>query len=183
MKKRLKIIIPVILIAAVALWLLIWMRAPSEGQILSVPASPTQTVQELKDKTLDGTYISFQFGGKYTASPNSPSNNDLERYTLSAGTTYDKRILAAVVNLPEKRLEANGDYMYRQKTPSVYSKRLLKTPSGVFEIWVNNNKIEQTAMAAHGDKAIIMSFMTTAGADADLGGEVDTVLKSLTWKR
>jgi hypothetical protein len=182
MKKRLNIIIPVLLILTLVGWLVVWTRTPSEGRIISSQQTVTQEAPELQDKKMDGTYVSFWYDGKYAASGNIANNNDLERYTLSAGTTYDKRILAAVVNLPEGRLESNGDYVYRQKTPSVYTKRQLQTAAALFEIWVNKDNTEQTAMAAHDKKALVLSFLTTPGADDDLAREVDTVLKTLAWK-
>jgi hypothetical protein len=183
MKKWLKILIPLVVIAGAIIWLVLWMRAPSDGNVTFKQVNNSNSSTALQEKQLNGQHISFKYSGKYVQSANTPANNDVERYTLSAGTNYDKRIEVAVVNLPNGQLSSNGDYIYRQKTPSVYTKRLQQTAIGQFEIWVKADGSEQTAMIPRGDKAIVLSFLTNTGAEASLTGEVDTLLKTVVWKQ
>lgn len=182
MKKYLRIFLPLLAVSAVVILFILWMRTPAEGTITS-KTEGSKNASTLQDKQLNGMYIAFQYNGKYIAGQNSPANNDLERYTLSAGTNYDKRIQAAVVNLPDSNLASNGDYIYREKTPAVYTKRQLQTSAGLFDIWVKRDGSEQTAFAAHGQKVAVFSFTTSPGADSTLTTEVDTLLKSLKWKQ
>lgn len=183
MKKRYKVIIPLVIVVAILAWLILWMQSPSEGSVSKKPPTSTKQVSTFQDKKLDGEYIAFQYSGKYVPSANVAANNDVERYTLSAGTNYDKRIQAAVVNLPDGKLESNGDYIFRQKTPSVYTKRQLKTSVGTYDIWVKTDGTEQTAMAAKGNKAIVITLLTSPGVEDNLTVEADTLLNSLQWKK
>lgn len=182
MKKRIKLIVTIIILIGGIVAVVTWTKSPSEGSVLNMPPKVTKKVSTFSDKTLEGNYISFQYSGKYVASANVPANNDLERYVLSAGTNYDKRIQVSVANLPTGKLESNGDYIYRQKTPTIFSKRQFKSSVGTYDIWVRNDGTEQTAMLARGNKILTVSFLTSPGVEDNLGPEADALLNSLSWK-
>lgn len=178
--KYLKIIIPVVLIIGVTVGLLVWANAPNQGTISN--ASTVKSPTAYFDKTLDGTYMKFKYSSKYVAKDAGPGNGDLERYTLSANTRYDRRILASVADLPDGRLESNGAYIFRQKNSSLYSHRMVKVGSDIIDVAVNKDGTEQTAMIPRDKKAAIISFVSSNTSD-DLTTEIDSLLNSFQWKK
>jgi hypothetical protein len=170
------IVVLVVAIVAVAAW----GKTPKLGRIKnpSVTNSPTTYY----DKKLNGTYISFQYSGKYIEKNDGPGDNFLERHTLSADTHYDKRIQASVFSLPDSKLDSNGDYIYRMKSTSVYTNRKVSIHGAIVDIWVKNDGTEQTAFIAHGNKAASISFVTASASD-NVTGEMDALLETLQWKQ
>lgn len=182
MKKIVIIIISVALIAGSVTYALIWSQAPSRGKVVPVSAlnnaAKTDSV-----KKLDGAYISLQHRAEYEVQKGTASNNDLERYTLSASTQYNKQILASVVNLPGGQLKSNGDYIYRHKSPETYTSRKLQVKDKVIDVWVKKDGTEQTAMIPRGDKAAVVSLVAAAGANLQLTTEMNELLHSLEWQK
>jgi hypothetical protein len=176
LKATIFLVVLVIAVIAIA----VWGKTPRLGIIKnpSVTNSPTTYY----DKKLNGTYISFQYSGKYMEKNDGPKDNYLERYTLSADTHYDKRIQASVIDLPDGKLESNGDYLYRMKSGSVYTARKIEIHGTVVNVWVKNDGTEQTAFITHGNKAASISFVTASGND-NVTGEMDALLETLQWKQ
>jgi hypothetical protein len=182
MKKPLVISILILVILGAISWLIFWMHMPAEGSVSHITPSGRSGAAPY-NKKLDGTYVSFQHSSEYMVRSVAPSNNDLERYTLNASTQYSKQIIASVVRLPEGQLKSNGDFLYRLKSPEVYTSHKFHTSSGIVDVWVRKDGTEQTAMVPHGDKAAILSLITAPGANIDLTPEMDTLLKTLEWKQ
>jgi hypothetical protein len=179
-KKNIKLVICMVLIAGALAGLTLWARTPTEGKILTPP--PIKGPTTYYDKTLDGTYISFKYSGKYLPKNEGPRDNDMERYTLSADTHYDKRVLVSVAGLPDGRLEeSNGSYIFRQKSTDLYGSRKVPVGNTTTDVWVKKDGTEQTTMIPHGDKVAIISFVTANPSD-DLTGEMDALLKTFAWK-
>lgn len=177
--KYLKFVIPVVLVTGMVVVFLAWSNAPNQGTIAN--ASTAKAPAAYFDKTLDGTYMKFQHSSKYLLTSEIPSNGDLERYTLSADTRYDKRILISVTNLPDGRLDSNGAYIYRQSSKDVYGMRKLQIGSELYTVWVRNDGTEQTAMIPRGNKVAIISSVTANPKD-DLNTEMDALLNSFRLK-
>jgi hypothetical protein len=156
-----------------------WASTPKQGTITNTSSSRVQTTYY--DKKLEGTYMSFQYSGKYIAKTETVTNGDLERYTLSADTHYDKRILASVADLPDGRLESNGAYIFRQKSPDSYIYRKMQVNSGMIGVWVKKDGTEQTAMIPRGNKVVVISLVTASTND-DLAKETDALLNTFRWK-
>jgi hypothetical protein len=182
MKKQFIIIIIILSIIGVISWLVIWMQTPARGSV-SLTSTTNKTMPPLHAKKLDGTYVSFQYGGEYSAQTEEAANNDLERHTLNASTHYNKQILASVVELPGGLLQHNGDYVYRQKSTGTYANRKFQVNGRAIDVWVKRDGTEQTAMVPKGDKAAVVSLVTGPGANVDLTTEMDTLLKTLEWKK
>jgi hypothetical protein len=178
--KYLKIIIPILLALGFIAWAVAWGGSTNEGTIS--PPSATKGPSTYTDKQLNGTYISFQYGGKYTNRDEAAKDNDIERHTLTADTRYDKRILASVSNLPDGQLTSNGGYLYRQKTPSLYTSRTVKLGGSAATVWAKNDGTEQTVIMARGTRAATISFVT-ANTKEDLTAEINALLKTFDWKK
>lgn len=177
-KKYLKIAVPVLFVAGVIVCVVLWARAPQEGRITK--SAVTKGPTTYYDKKLEGTYISFQYSGKYIVRNETAKDNDVELYTLSANTRYDKRILVSVANLPDGRLESNGAYIFRKKSPTVYTIRTVQVGDTQVEVWVKSDGLEQTAMIPRGNKVAVISFVTANMSD-DLTTEADALLKTFRW--
>lgn len=182
MKKRLLVTITIISIIGAIVWLVIWAQAPARGSV-SFVSTPSKTASPLPDKKLEGTYISFQYRGEYSARVEDPANSDLERHTLDANTQYNKQILASVVILPGGQLQGNGDYLYRQKSTNTYINRKLHTNGSSIDIWVKKDGTEQTAMVQRGERAAVVSLITDPGVDTNLTVEMNELLKTLEWNK
>lgn len=177
--KYFKFLIPAVLVTGLAVGFLVWSNAPNQGTIAN--ASPTKAPTAYFNKTLNGERMQFQYSSKYSLKNEIPSNGDLERYTLSADTRYDKRILISATNLPDGRLESNGAYTYRQSSKTVYAMRKLQVGSEVYTVWERNDGTEQTAMIPRGDKVAIITSVTANPKD-DLTTEMDALLNSFRLK-
>jgi hypothetical protein len=178
--KYLKIVILVAIVGAAITGAVIWARTPTQGRILSPP--PLKGPTTYYDKKLNGRYMSFQYSGKYSGTEQEAKDNTLERYVLNADTHYDKRLLASVGSLPDGKLESDGSYIYRQKSPNIYTNRKVSVNGVYVNVWVKHDNMEQTAMIAHGDKVAVLSFVTANPSD-DLTGEMNALLKTFEWKR
>lgn len=161
-------------------WVVVWSSAPHEGVISNPPQLQTPKVHTTNK--LDGNYISFEYNGRYTAREDIPRNEAIEMYTLYADTRYDKRILASVTNLPDGRVESSAAYIYREKTPSLYTSRKIQVEGKDVEVWSKSDGTEQTAFIPHNDKLAIVSFVTSNTSD-QLTGEMDGLLKTFQWKK
>lgn len=178
--KYLKIFLLVLAAIGLIVWLILWGRSSGEGKVLRSPDSKAPTAYV--DKQLVGRYISFTYSGRYMARTEAAKDNDLERYTLSADTRHDKRILASVSNLPDGKLESDGSYIYRQKATALYTSR--KVQVGEHQsvtVWAKKDGTEQTAIMAHGNRVATVSLVTTNTSE-DLTAETNALLKSFRWK-
>lgn len=180
-KKSLKIVVPIVVVLAAIVWFVLWANAPKQGTITN-GSSSNKGPTTYYDKKLDGTYMSFQYSGKYVAKTETPTNGDVERYTLSADTRYDKRISASVSDLPDGQLTSNGNYIFRQKSTTLYTNRKVQVAGSTADVWVKKDGTEQTAIFAHGAKAATISFVT-ANTNDDLTSEIDALLKTFSWKQ
>lgn len=178
--KYIGISISIVLVLGIIAGFVMWSHSPNKGRILT--PQPAKGPSTYNDKKLVGTYMSFQYSGKYIVRNEAATNGDLERYTLSADTHYDKRILASVANLPDGKLESNGAYIFRQKSSNIYTSRKVTVDEGTVNVWVKNDGTEQTAMLPHGDKVAVVSLIT-AGTSDDLNTEMDALLKTFQWKQ
>jgi hypothetical protein len=174
--------IVLLLVAGLIAWGVMWMHMPARGKVMPTPPISAGTTS-LINKRLSGKYISFEYKGEYTAQTDKSENGSLERYTLGAGTQYSKEIHISVSELPDGKLEANGDYIYRQKSMDVYSSRNLNTGHGIYKIWVKKDGTEQTAMVPKGDKVAVISFVIGNGSNIDVTTEINALLQSLEWKK
>lgn len=179
-KRQLKLVVFVVIFIGLVIWVAVWAAHPREGVI--VPPPEAQLTTPHTSNTLDGTYISFEYNGKYTAREDVPRNENIEMYTLYADTRYDKRILASVATLPDGRLETYAAYIYRQKATNVYASRKVQVAGSTVDVWTKNDGTEQTAFIPHNDKVAVISFVTTNTSD-QLTGEMDSLLKTFQWKK
>lgn len=182
MKKRILIVIPIILIIGVVVLIILWAQAPSRGRVSPVSAA-NKPVHAPSIKELNGNYLSFQYGGEYTARAEAPRDSALERHALAASTHYHKQILVSVVTLPDGQLRSNGDYVYRQKSTNLYTNRKFQTKGEVVDVWVKRDGTEQTVMVPRGDKAAVVSLVTGPGANVDLTTEMNALLMTLEWEK
>lgn len=177
--KYLIIIIPVLAVVGTVIGFVVWSNVPRHGVISNAP--PAKSPTAYFDKTVDGTYMKFQYNSKYVLKKEIPINGDLERYTMSAGTRYDKRLLAVVANLPDSKLETYGAYIYRKTRTDLYAARKLQSGDEVYTVWVRSDGTEQTAMIPQGNKVAVITYVTANPKD-DLTSEMDAFLNSYEWK-
>lgn len=158
----------------------LWANAPQQGRVTNT--TPYQIPVVPKDKLLEATYFQFEYGGNYLMKKEIAANGDLERYTLSADTKYDKRILAFVSPLPPKGIEYNGAYILRKSSPGVYAMRTLTIKNVAYTIWVKNDGTEQTVMIPKGKQFTTISIVTANPQD-NLTLELDALLTTYQWKK
>lgn len=180
--KRSKIIVPavivILVIGSVASFVL-WASKPHQGRVTN--ASSSRETVAYQDKLLEGTYFQFVHSSNYSIKKEAALNGEIERYTLSAGTRYDKRLLAAITNLPDGQIDSYGAYIYRKSSADVYSMRKIQSGSNTYNVWVRKDGTEQTAMIQRGNKLALITLVTANPKD-DLTTEMDALLNTFKWK-
>lgn len=179
-KTIIRILVGLLLIGVVAL-MVIWMGAPHKGRV-TLASSPHNEISSTRtDKTLHGTYMTFNYSGMYLAKSETDKNNDLEVHTLVADSNYDKRIVASVSNLPDGQLNSYGAYKMRSVRTDLYTARKIQLGDGVVDLWVRHDNTEQTAFILRGNKVVTISFVTSS-TSGNLTPEVEAILRSFRWK-
>lgn len=161
---------------------IVWSAKPSQGNVKESSSSKNPSTSEVANKKIDGKYIAFNYSGKYVAKSEGPKNNELEIHTLSAGTNYDKRIIASVSNLPDGQISSYGAYIYRKLQTELYTARKVQVDGAVVDLWVKNDGSEQTVMIPRGNKVATITFTTASTAD-NLTSEADALINSFRWKQ
>lgn len=161
--------------------LLLWTRQPATGRITTASVPP-KTVSNAQTKKLDGAYISFEYKGEYSAKPQSAADGSIERYVLDTSSQDNRQILASVTELPGGKLESNGNYIYRVKSPDVYESRTFDNGKQTITVWVKKDGTEQTAMIPSGNRLAVISFVSAGGSQVITTEDMNTLLKSFAWK-
>jgi hypothetical protein len=178
--KYLEVLVATLILIGGVIWVITWAGTPRQATIVKSVSSKS-AITTYYDNSLDGTYMSFKYSGKYIVRKDGPKDNYLELYTLSADTHYDKRILASVANLPDGRLQSDGGYIFRQKSPALYNSKSIQLGDASATIWVKKDGSEQTAMVPRGNKLAVISMVTASTSD-NIDKEMEALLNTFKWK-
>lgn len=178
-RKRTVIVVVVTAIIAAIAGFLVWSQSASQGTV----TTSYKSNKPIADKQLDGRYFKLTYPGRYAIKKVESTNpRDLEVYTLTADTVYDKRLIVTVVQLPSGRLDDESGYKLRQAHSDEYTAETKPFGDDTATIMSKRDGSERTIFVPHRGKLLTLSFVTDPANDTGLAGEAEVVLGGFTWK-
>ncbi len=157
-----------------------WATAGNKGIVQMPPDRPLK--HDPDKQKLDGKYISFEYNGVYDLKKQPSTSNDVEMYYLTANANYEKHLAVDVSRLTTGGLSNYVSYTARSGRKDLYTEQALTVDGGPATEFVKNDTTERTVFVPHGDKVLVLSFVSNSILD-DLQTEIDDLLNSFQWKQ
>lgn len=156
-----------------------WSSSSNQGQISSATAAAQTRLPAYLN--YDGTYIAFRYASKYQVEKLPVADSNLELATLTANTSFGKKLAVSVAKTEDGTLDTNSAFILRKSHQDLYSVRSITVGSGKAIAYTKNDGLEETVFIPRGNKVAMFSFSTTGTVD-NLKTESETLLSSFEWK-
>lgn len=176
-KKRLKIFVPLLIAAVLAVAAVMFvknMNGPAEGAVTQQQSSQTKVAVAVPGKYSD-QFIGFTYPAHYTVVPSQKTAGYLDIVSLH-NTDHSGKYVE--VGLQRENLQTDPGYTHRKYNPGIYKQ--LSTTSGGAVFASSQNGSEQTGFITHG--ALVLSISLTANGNAQLDQDYNVIANSLQWK-
>ncbi len=181
-RRRKAMLIMVIVLIVLVVLAIYWLQSSNQGTITQSGLDQQSSVQQTTYKDLDTQYIHLSYLSTYIPHQLKATDNDLEIWQLDAATAYTKQLAITVSTLPDGTLKTSSAYLLRSVRPDLYSKRTVSLESEVVDVWVSQDRTEQTVFFTKNGRQTILAFTQKGGNLANLTEEVDAAIKSFRWK-
>jgi hypothetical protein len=158
------------------------LQGPAKGRVIhqSAPAAGKPTA-EPSSRKIDGKFIRFERPSDYQMTPTSGNTASLERYIMSADTSYTKQLMVAVESLPSANYDDDASYHMRHSSPDKYLEQPITVSGRPAVLMVNANQSEQVAFAVNNGMMATIA-LTSASENDDLAADLRSFLSGFAWK-